>query len=207
MKGSSSHSNCEPLTAAHTTLKVAHMNITARQFPDQFRTRRLVLREPRESDARLLFEAYTQDPKVARFMIWRPHAALAETEAFIAGCIQAWATEVRLPYVLALHEDVQQPIGMLEARLHAHTVDVGYVLARRHWGHGFMPEALGAITDTMLEMPRFFRVQATCDIENGPSARALEKSGFILEARLERYAVHPNISPEPRACLMYTLCK
>jgi len=183
------------------------MNTTARQFPDQFRTRRLVLREPRESDARLLFEAYTRDPEVARFMAWRPHAALAETEAFIAECMQAWGSGVRWPYVLALREHVHQPIGMLEVRVLSHTINLGYVLAHRHWGQGLMPEAIGAISDAILAMPEFFRVQATCDIENGASARTLEKAGFVLEARLERHAVRPNISPEPRACLMYALCR
>jgi len=183
------------------------MNTSAPRFPDQFQTRRLVLRAPCASDARRLFDAYTRDPEVARFMVWRPHEALAETEAFIAGCIHAWGAGVRWPYVLALREDVQQPIGMLEVRVRSHTIDLGYVLARRHWGQGLMPEALGAVTDAVLAMPQFFRVQATCDIENNASARALEKSGFLLEARLERYVLHPNISPEPRACLMYALCR
>lgn len=166
-----------------------------------------MLREPREADARLVFEAYTQDPEVARYMVWRPHAALSETEAFIAGCIQAWNEGVRLPYILALREDVRQPVGMLEVCVLSHTVDIGYVLARRYWGQGLMPEAIRVLTENALALPHFFRVQATCDVENHASARTLKKCGFMLEARLERYTVHPNISPEPRACFMYARCR
>jgi len=183
------------------------MDTTAGQLPDQLRTPRLVLREPRECEAPRLFDAYTHDPEVTRFLIWRPHATVADTETFIAGCIRDWRGDVRRPYVVALHEDSDRPIGMLEARVHLHTIDIGYALARKHWGQGFMPEAIRALSAAALSMPAFFRMQATCDIDNHVSARTLEKSGFLLEARLERHVVHPNIGPGPRACLMYARCK
>ena len=96
---------------------------------------------------------------------------------------------------------------MLEARMQGTTVDIGYVLAPSHWGKGFMPEAIQALTGVALQKPSVYRVQATCDTENVPSQRALEKSGFRREGRFERYTVHPNISPEPRACFMYAKCR
>jgi RimJ/RimL family protein N-acetyltransferase len=177
------------------------------ELPRRIQTQRLILREPRASDAAGLFAAYTQDAEVARYMIWRPHSALAETESFIAECIRAWGTGIRLPFVLAFPKNEQAPIGMLEARVQLHTLDIGYVLARCHWGSGLMPEAITALTRTAVAVPSFFRVQATCDVENRASARTLEKAGFTREARLERYMIHPNISPEPRACFMYAVCK
>ena len=93
---------------------------------------------------------------------------------------------------------------MIEARNLGTTIDIGYVLAKTHWSRGFMTEALGALTDIALEnSTTIYRVQATCDTENIASQRALEKSGFSREARLERFMIHPNVSPEPRACFMY----
>jgi hypothetical protein len=35
-------------------------------------------------------------------------------------------------------------------------------------------------------------------------ARVLEKAGLQREDLLNAYAVHPNISPDPRDCLLYT---
>ena len=96
---------------------------------------------------------------------------------------------------------------MIEARPQGTTVDIGYVLAQAHWGQGLMPEAIAAVATAALAVPAFFRVQATCDVENRPSQRALEKAGFLREGRLERFTVHPNISPEPRACYMYARCR
>lgn len=105
----------------------------ARQLPNRLQTPRLVLREPRESDARELFDAYTQDPQVARYMVWRPHAAFSETKSFISKCIQDWNEGHRQPYVLTSRDSIERPIGMLDVRFHSHFVDIGYVLARSHW--------------------------------------------------------------------------
>lgn len=176
-------------------------------LPTQLRTARLVLREPRQADAALIFDAYTQDPEVARNMVWRPHKAVSETEGFIAYCMQGWASGLGRPYVLAFHDSEHMPIGMLDARVFAHSIDLGYVLGRKYWGSGLMPEAVSALSDSALSVPDCFRVQATCDVENQASARTLEKSGFVREARLERYIVHPNLSDEPRPCYMYARCR
>jgi RimJ/RimL family protein N-acetyltransferase len=96
---------------------------------------------------------------------------------------------------------------MLEARVSQHVVDLGYVLAPRYWGQGLMPEAVRCLTEWALSQARFFRVQAFCDVENKASQRTLEKAGFVQEGRHERYVVHPNLSPAPRACYMYGRCR
>jgi [ribosomal protein S5]-alanine N-acetyltransferase len=175
-------------------------------LPETLTTARLRLRCPVATDASEIFQSYTQDLQVCRFMIWRPHAEESVTQAFIASCVEEWKAGSRLPYVITeLHSNVA--IGMLEARMQGTTVDIGYVLAPSHWGKGFMPEAVRALTGVALRNPSVYRVQATCDTENIPSQRALEKSGFSREGRLERYTVHPNISSEPRACFMYAKCR
>jgi RimJ/RimL family protein N-acetyltransferase len=173
-----------------------------RPLSDELVTPRLRLRRPVVEDAGAIFEAYAQDAGVCRFMIWSPHASQAVTDAFIASCIAAWDVGERLPYVITERES-NAAIGMIEARRLGTTVDVGYVLARARWGHGLMPEAVHALSDAALGDPGLFRVQASCDTENIASQRSLEKAGFTREARLERYIVHPNLSPEPRACFLY----
>lgn len=175
-------------------------------LPETLTTPRLRLRCPVAADASEIFQSYTQDLKVCRFMIWPPHASESITQAFIASCVEEWKSGNRLAYVITeRHSNVA--IGMLEARVQRATVDIGYVLAPSHWGKGFMPEAIQALTSAALQNSSVFRVQATCDAENIPSQRALEKSGFSREGRLERYTVHPNISSEPRPCFMYARCR
>ena len=178
----------------------------SRALPVSIETPRLQLRAPAPRDAAGIFRAYAQDPQVCRFMIWTPHAAEADTQAFIAGCVGAWAAGQRLPFVIT-ERDADTAIGMIEARMLGSTVDIGYVLARAHWGRGLMPEAIRALAAAALADPALFRVQASCDTENTGSQRALEKAGFVHEGRLARHTVHPNISPEPRDCFMYASCR
>ncbi len=175
-------------------------------LPSQIDTPRLRLREPVASDAGELFRSYTQDAEVCRFTIWQPHASEAVTREFIGWCIGQWTTGQRFPYAITrLGSDAA--IGMIEARPQGATLDIGYVLARAYWGQGLMPEAIRALADAALDGCRFFRVQASCDVDNIPSQRALVKSGLVREGRLERFTVHPNISPDPRPCFMYARCR
>ena len=177
-----------------------------RLLPEVIESARLRLRPPIDADAEIIFRAYAQDPQVCRFLIWPPHNSVEVTRSFIAECLEAWKDGARLPYAITMR-DSEDPIGMIEARVQNTMVDIGYVLARPRWGNGLMPEAIRAFAAAALSHRRIFRVQAFCDTENIASQRALEKSGFLREARLERFSVHPNLSPEPRACFMYAICR
>jgi RimJ/RimL family protein N-acetyltransferase len=176
-------------------------------LPRAFETPRLIARMPEAADAARLFVSYTQRPEVCRFMIWRPHKHISETEAFVSECLVAIESGERLPFVLCERGKPLRPIGMLDARLARHTVDIGYVLAPEFWGRGYMPEAIQSLARSALAEPEYFRVQAFCDVENVPSQRALEKAGFLREGRHERFLVHPNVGAEPRPCYMYAKCK
>jgi [ribosomal protein S5]-alanine N-acetyltransferase len=175
-------------------------------LPDNLSTARLHLRRPVNDDAGAIFRAYAQDLQVCQFMVWVPYASESVTRKFVDSCVAAWATGSSRAYVIT-ELGTAEPIGMLEARMLGSTVDIGYVLAASHWGRGLMPEAVTSLTAAALQQPEIFRVQATCDTENIPSQRTLEKAGFNREGRMERYTVHPNISADPRACLMYAKCR
>jgi RimJ/RimL family protein N-acetyltransferase len=166
------------------------------------RSARLVLRAPRPDDAGAIFDTYAQDPEVTRYLTWRPNQSLAETQQFIDGCIQAWNEGARFPWVITLAGD-DRPIGMIEARLEKPRASLGYVLARSAWHHGYMTEAAQAVVQRLLQVPGIYRVWAVCDVDNGASARVLEKAGLVWEGTLRRYLVHPNVSPEPRDVHLY----
>ena len=70
-----------------------------------------------------------------------------------------------------------------------------------------MTEAVSELTHWFLEQPEVFRVWALCDIENQASARVLERSGFEMEGTLRRWLIHPNVSPEPRDALCFSIVR
>ena len=77
------------------------------------------------------------------------------------------------------------------------------MLARSCWGRGLMTEALSEVAPWALAQPRIFRIGAVCDVENIGAVHLMEKAGFVREALLRRWAVHPNVCDEPRDCYSY----
>ena len=131
-------------------------------------TERLLHRKPQLEDAHVIYGTYGLDPEVTRYPTWRPNQTSEETIAS----------------------------GMIEARVDKWQVNLGYVLAREHWGHGYMSEAVNVVT-----------VWAVCDFENIASARVLEKVGMQREGILRRWMILPNRSELPRDCYCYSKVK
>lgn len=171
-------------------------------LPRVIRTPRLVLRPPVPGDAPHVYERWTRDPEVTRYLRWRPHESIDRAHAFIGTCVQSWAAIGHGPWVLTRTGD-DTPIGMIDARYGDMGVELGYVLGRADWGQGLMPEAATAVVEAALAEPDIYRVWAVCDVDNRASARVLEKAGMTLEGRLARASLHPNLGPEPRDVLLY----
>ena len=175
-------------------------------MPEQFRTDRLVLRMPRLSDAPAIFEGWAQDPEVTRYLTWRPHKRLEQTEEFVRGCLTAWENLNRFPYMLTLKDD-GQIIGMIDPHIEDPRIGIGYGLAHAYWGRGYMPEATRILIDWAFQQPSIYRVYATTDVDNVASRRVLEKVGMHCEGILRKYILHPNIGNMPRDSYIYAITK
>jgi [ribosomal protein S5]-alanine N-acetyltransferase len=171
-------------------------------LPTIIETERLVLRPPRMDDAGAVFNSYATDEDVARYVTWRPHTSIAETEEFLRRTLASTENGTSLTWAITLRGD-DTLRGMIAVRPHVYKADAGYVLARPFWGRGYATEALRAVVDYAFKNPRMYRVWAVCDVENVASARVMEKAGMSFEGTLRRYQIHPNISPEPRDARCY----
>lgn len=170
--------------------------------PECLRTSRLQLRKPVPEDAAFLFEAYGQDPEVARYVPWRPHRSLSESAAVIERFLSGWETGSGFHWLLFPRAGAGLA-GAVGIRREMHRVELGYVLARPFWGQGLMAEAAAAVVEWTFSDPSISRVDAICDVENERSVRVLEKLGFCREGILRQWALHPIISPIPRDCFSY----
>ena len=176
------------------------------------KTRRLILRPTRLSDAKKIFNSYAQDLEVTRHVSWTPHQSVRETRNFMKACIKEWKTGTGFPWVITRAKD-KKLIGMIGLRFSdvklfshkRHMMDVGYVVMRSEWNKGYVTEALKAVVSYAFSIPSVHRVWAICDVGNPASARLMEKVGMVREGRLRRYTFHPNISPEP--CDVYLYAK
>ncbi len=164
-------------------------------FPEMIDTARMVLRPVGMADAGAIFDGYARDPEVTRFLTWRPHRSVAETQDYVARCMAAGRERT---YAMVGREDGAVLGAFALRRDVPWRLEFGYVLARREWGRGLMSEALSAAADWALGQTAIWRIGGTCDVENLASARVMEKAGLAREGVLRRWIVHPNISDAPR---------
>jgi [ribosomal protein S5]-alanine N-acetyltransferase len=174
--------------------------------PEKIETERLILRKPRMDDAPAIFESYAQDPDVTRYMTWRPHKNVEETFRIVELMLKLWDDGDSYSYVITSN-DSDSAIGMIAMHPDGFKVGIGYVLARFHWGKGYMTEAACTVVNWLLEQLDIFRVIAICDVENPASARVMEKAGMVREGLLRKYIIHPNISDTPRDSFIYAILK
>lgn len=170
-------------------------------LPSSLLTERLYLRPARIDDAEAICASWANDQEVTRYLGWRPYDDVEVAREFLRNAQAGWPAGDRLWGIEGRHD--QRLIGQIGAHPEGTRVVLGYVLARAHWGQGFMTEALRAVAGAALDDPAIYRAWAVCDVDNPASARVMQKAGMRFEGRLRRWIIHPNVSPEPRDVLCY----
>jgi ribosomal-protein-alanine N-acetyltransferase len=64
--------------------------------------------------------------------------------------------------------------------------EIGYWLARSHWGRGIMTDAVRRLCEFAFEEYNLQRIHAQAFTTNPASSRVLEKAGFTLEGTLRK---------------------
>jgi ribosomal-protein-alanine N-acetyltransferase len=102
--------------------------------PDRITTERLILRRYQLTDAGEIFACYAQDEAVTKYLTWKPHQSIEETQAFIAGRIDAWDKGDDLTWAVTTVDG--HLIGAISLRIDGFKADFGYVIGRKFWGNG-----------------------------------------------------------------------
>lgn len=194
---------CDFFTALLTVVPYKRME----KLPTNLETERLLLRPLRTEDAPVLFQRWTTDPEVTKYLSWRPHTSLNDTIEYIERCKQGWESGERCVWGVELKPD-NGLIGAAAVSFQSRGRAVlGYVFGKSHWGNGYATEALIPIRNAVMARPDIFRFWAFADIENPASGKVLEKLQMEYEGILRRWIVHPNVSPEPRDAKCYSLVR
>jgi RimJ/RimL family protein N-acetyltransferase len=131
----------------------------------ELRTERLVLREFRLDDE-VAVHRYGSDEEVTRYLTWGPNSREPRTSFTLAVA----TLEGELIGVANLATTGTQSPG-----------ELGYVLARDQWGHGYATEVARRLIVFGFEELGLRRITATCHPDNFASARVLEKAGMLFE--------------------------
>lgn len=159
-------------------------------------TQRLTLRPPRPGDEADLF-AIQANPAVMRYSSEPPWTDPARAAHQISEDADRFAREESFRFAIILNETGRQIGHCTLYALHRQNrrADIGYALAREHWGRGYMHEALQALLGFAFLELDLHRLEADVDPRNIPSATALTRLGFKQEGLLrERWIVGDEVS-------------
>jgi RimJ/RimL family protein N-acetyltransferase len=147
-------------------------------------TARLVLRAPTASDAPRL-APLIDDFDIARMTTRIPHPyGLADAEAFLAG---QQAIDGGIDRTLHVETQAGELIGAVGAHLRDGPFpEIGYWIAREHWGRGYATEAAAAIRDWARRMFGCRAIVAGHFADNPASGRVLEKCGFLYTGAVQQ---------------------
>ena len=157
------------------------------------------------ADAAAILERYASDPEVTRFLGWRQHQSIADTQAFLNFSLEQWEQWPAGPYLIRLRSDGQL-VGSTGLGFEKPNEAVtGYVLAKDAWGHGYATEALAGIVNVAPGIG-VKRLRALCHFQHSASRRVLEKCGFTRDGSWSTQIEFPNLAPgELQDVLCYEL--
>lgn len=142
---------------------------------------------------------WASDPQVATFCRWEPYASAEPLLEFLRDAV--------LPHpwyrAICVSGAVVGAVSLAPTPERCRW-ELGYVLARAHWGKGLATAAVRrALRDAFadLEPEGLRRVEALVDVGNPASQRVAEKAGFRREGVLRRHYWHKG---RARDMVMYS---
>lgn len=164
------------------------MNPLLLDFPQEFYTKRLLIRMPKPGDGAAVYDAVKASKK--EFKPWLPFAQHEQT-------LQDTEINIREAHVKFLNrEDLRLHVflketGQFIAASGLHRInwavpkfEIGYWIDSRYSGKGYMTEAVQGITDFAFDELKARRVEIRCDSRNEKSRSIPERLGFTLEGIL-----------------------
>lgn len=167
--------------------------------PVTLKTERLQLRFIHNNDAPAVFGIHA-DPETMRYFSSTPWEHLGQAVEHIEKTLKDCAdgNALRLMIVLRDGEHPGQLIGSIT--LYAfdrrnHRCEIGYILARPHWGRRYMQEALAAMIAYAFGPLELRRLEADIHPDNIASERLLASQYFQREGHLrQRWHVGDEVS-------------
>ena len=145
-------------------------------------TERMILRPLELEDAEQVFNSWTSDDEVAKFMVWDIHKSVEETVEWLKLEVSNIMSDKNYTWGMVLKENNELfgTIG-LNYREEAGCFVLGYNISKKYWGKGLTTEAGRKVIEfgvKELGQKRFFCRHA---VDNIGSMKVMTKLGFKYE--------------------------
>ena len=163
------------------------MNKTGTQ---SIETERLLLRRFKLEDAHDMYNNWTSDPEVTRFLTWPAHSCIDVTVNLLKNWVAGYDDGGYFNWAIELKEagSVIGNISVVRLDDRIDAAEIGYCMSKEYWGRGIMPEALTAVMDYLFDVVGLNRVAARHDVNNQKSGRVMDKAGMKREGILRKAA-------------------
>ena len=144
------------------------------------RTNRLLLHRFLPGDEEAMFQNWTKDPAVSKFMRWAPHQSVQETQEFLGSILRRYQDAGFYRWAIVA-EPFGVPIGTIALMPVCENdlcYEVAYCIGHFWWGNGYTAEALQAILEFAFQEVGINRVEAYHSVNNPGSGRVMEKAGM-----------------------------
>ncbi|MBT2758668.1 GNAT family N-acetyltransferase [Mesobacillus foraminis] len=165
------------------------MNPIILDIPEEFTTKRLLVRMARPGDGEAVFNALEASKKELK--PWMPFAQKDQSREDVEGNIrQAFANyikreDLRLLVFLRETGEFIASSGLHRINWSVPKFEIGYWINSRFSGCGYMTEAVEGIADFAREELKARRIEIRCDSKNIKSRAIPERLGFKLEGILK----------------------
>ena len=154
----------------------------------RYETERLILRPFTEDDAEKVFYGWASDDEVTKYLTWPTHKNVEASRGYIDYCLHLyddpsqyqWGIEVKATHELIGNISVVRSSDDLES------AELGWVLGRKYWGCGYMPEAASKVLEVLFDEVGMNCVYAEYDVNNPKSGRVMQKIGMKFEGVLRQ---------------------
>ncbi len=144
---------------------------------------RVSLRPLKRSDQASL-QKYANDWQVARYLPLMPFPYKLEHARRWINITHRTArnkTEYHLGVHLTGKDEIIGMVGLMKVNWNSRNAELGYWMARKYWGRGYMREAISLMLRYAFKDLRLVRVYAVVLDTNIPSVKVLERVGFTRE--------------------------
>jgi ribosomal-protein-alanine N-acetyltransferase len=156
-------------------------------------------------DAPEIFERLTSKPAVMRYLPIKVHGTMQETFELIAYYRQLVAAGgIR---IAVIRHGGNRIIGTLGMAGTGHAIALALKIAPDRFSMGAGRTLAPQVIHWLLSHDGCKRVWAYTDVDNKGVANLLRKINVHCEGTMRKYAIHPNISSEPRDCHLWSMVR
>ena len=168
------------------------------QFPANptIDTSRLTIRLVTQEDLPQLLE-FNSDGAVTQYLPYESWKGMDDAQEWLGRATTRLAAGEALQFVAVLRETGRLVGSCLLFHFDesSRRAEIGYLLGRKHWGAGYMFEAMKALVDFAFAEMNLRRLEAEIDPRNTSSAKLLERLGFAQEGLLrERWDLKGEVT-------------